>query len=187
MEFGTPTKLPDGRRFLKIQGAPIQLNNVKVQEGFGVASPTLELPESLYEKISALDEQVLTRAKEDKQAWFGADLKDETIQGAFQSSLTDGTLSVGLAKLKGEIVTKVFDNQKNSLELASVGEGAQCDVLLELAGLWFLKKSFGAVWRVIQARVRGPPKAPAFPTQYMFEDEPADEEVEADDPSDYID
>jgi hypothetical protein len=39
---------------------------------------------------------------------------------------------------------------------------------------------------VIQARVRGPPKAPTFPTQYMFEDE-VEEEVAADDPSDYID
>lgn len=186
MEFGGPMKLPDGRRFLKIQGCVIQLNNVKVQEGFGVQSPTLEVPEGLHEKISALDEQVLAKAKEDKLAWFGADLKDETIQGAFQSSLTDGTLSVGLAKLKGEVVTRVFDSQKNPVELTAVAEGAQCDVLVELAGLWFLKKSFGAVWRVIQARVRGPPKAPAFPTQYMFDDEPA-EEAAVEDPSDYID
>ena len=186
MEFGTPVKLQDGRRFLKIQGCTIQLNNVKVQEGLGVSSPTFELPESLHEKISVLDEEIVSRAKADKQAWFGADLKDETIQGAFQSSLTDGTLSAGLAKLKGEVVAKAFDSQKNPVELSAVGEGAQCDVLIELAGLWFLKKSFGAVWRVIQARVRSGPKAAAFPTQYMFEDE-VEEEVAEDDPSDYID
>ena len=48
MEFGTPVKLQDGRRFLKIQGCTIQLNNVKVQEGLGVSSPTFELPESLH-------------------------------------------------------------------------------------------------------------------------------------------
>lgn len=186
MEFGAPVKLPDGRRFLKINGAPVQLNNVKIQEGLGVPNPTIEVPEALWAKISALDEEIVSRAKSDKQAWFGADLRDETIQGAFQSSLTDGTLSVSLAKLKGAVVTKAFDSQKNALELETVGEGAQCDVLLELAGLWFLKKSFGAVWRVIQVRVRGPPKAPAFPTQYMFEDE-VEEEAAADDPTDYID
>ena len=186
MEFGAPVKLPDGRRFLKISGCVIQLNNVKVQEGLTTANPTLEVPESLQEKISVLDEEIVSRAKADKQAWFGADLKDETIQGAFQSTLTDGTLSAGLAKLKGEVVTKVFDSQKNPVELAAVAEGAQCDVLLELAGLWFLKKSFGAVWRVIQARVRSAPKAAPFPTQYMFEDE-VEEEVVEDDPSDYID
>jgi hypothetical protein len=186
MEFGAPVKLPDGRRFLKIKGCVVQLNNVTVQEGLVVPNPTVDVPEILHEKISAADDEIVSRAKADKQMWFGADLKDETIQGAFQSSLTDGTLSVSLAKLKGEIVAKAFDAQKNPLDLSAVGEGAQCDLLVELAGLWFLKKSFGAVWRVIQARVRGPPKAPTFPTQYMFEDE-VEEEVAADDPSDYID
>lgn len=186
MEFGSPVKLPDGRRFLKIKGALVQLNGVKVQEGLSVPNPTVEVPESLHEKISALDEEIVSRAKADKQAWFGADLKDETIQGAFQSSLTDGTLSVGLAKVKGEVVAKAFDSQKNPVELEAIGEGASCDLLVELAGLWFLKKSFGAVWRVIQVRVRAPPKAPAVPTQYMFEDE-VEEEAAAEDPADYID
>jgi hypothetical protein len=64
--------------------------------------------------------------------------------------------------------------------------GAARDLLVELAGLWFLKKSFGAVWRVVQARVRAAPKARSFPTQYMFEDEVEDAPAE-DDPADYID
>ena len=186
MEFGAPVKLPDGRRFLKISGCMIQLNGVTVQEGLSAANPTIAVPEGLHPKISALDEEVLTKAKADKMAWFGADLKDETIQGAFQSSLTDGTLSASLARVKGAVVTKAFDSQKNAIELEAVGEGAQCDLLVELAGLWFLKKSFGAVWRVIQARVRAAPKGPSFPTQYMFEDE-VEEEAAEDDPADYID
>jgi hypothetical protein len=186
MEFGVPQKLPDGRRFLKITGCVVQLNGARLQEGLAAPSITVDVPESLYDKISAIDEQVLTKAKESKQEWFGADLKDETIQGAFQSSLTDGTLSAALAKIKGEVVAKAFDCQKQEVELSSVAEGAQCDLLVELAGLWFLKKSFGAVWRIVQARVRSAPKAPAFPTQYMFEDE-VEEEPAADDPADYID
>ena len=59
----------------------------------------------------------------------------------------------------------------------------RCDVMLELSGLWFLKKSFGPIWRVIQVRVRGAPKAPDFPKEYLFTDDPADE----DDPADYVD
>jgi hypothetical protein len=186
MEFSVPQKLPDGRRFLKITGCVVQLNGVRLQEGLGVANVTVDVPESLHDKISAIDEQVLAKSKESKVEWFGADLKDETIQAAFQSSLTDGTLSAGLAKVKGAVVAKAFDCQKQEIELSSVGEGAQCDLLVELAGLWFLKKSFGSVWRIVQARVRSAPKAPAFPTQYMFEDE-VEEEQEADDPADYID
>ena len=186
MEFSVPQKLADGRRFLKISGCMIQLNGVRLQEGLGSTNVTIEVPESLHEKISARDEEIVAKAKEEKLTWFGADLKDETIQAAFQSSLTDGTLGVALAKLKGVVVTKAFDCQKVAVELESVEAGTQCDVLVELAGLWFLKKSFGGVWRIIQTRVRGPPKPPTFPTQYMFEDEVEEEQAE-DDPSDYID
>lgn len=186
MEFATPVKLPDGRRFLKITGQTLQLNGVKVQEGLTGPNVTVIVPESLASKISALDEEIVTKAKADKLVWFGADLADSTIQGAFQESLTDGTLGASLAKIKGEIVTRAFDSQKNPVELSSVGEGAQCDLLVELAGLWFLKKSFGTVWRIVQARVRAPPKAPAFPSQYMFEDEVEEPQAE-DDPTDYID
>jgi hypothetical protein len=51
--------------------------------------------------------------------------------------------------------------------------------------LWFLKKSFGPVWRVVQARIRGGDRPSTFPTQYMFEDE-AEAEAE-EDPTDYVD
>ncbi len=185
MEFGVPQKLPDGRRFLKITGCTIQVNGCRLQEGLG-PDTTFEVPEVLREKISAIDEQVLTKAKESKQEWFGADLRDETIQGAFQSSLTDGFAQAGLSKRGGAVVTKVFDSKKQEVDIASIGEGSNCDLLLELAGLWFLKKSFGAIWRIVQARVRTAPKAPAFPTQYMFDDE-VEEEPAVDDPADYID
>jgi len=181
MEFASPQKLPDGRYFLKITGQMLQLSNVKIQEALSSPSVTIEVSE---EKFSAIDEAILAKAKESKVAWFGRELSDDTIQSAFQGSITDGTLSASLAKIKGQVVTKVFNNQKEPIELSAVEAGAQLDVFVELAGLWFLKKSFGPVWRVIQARVRGAPRGPSFPTQYLFEDE--DEEVE-DDPADYVD
>jgi hypothetical protein len=180
MQFASPQKLPDGRYFLKITGQMIQLNNVKVQEGL-TPSVTIEVPE---DKFSSIDEAIVEEAKKSKVAWFGRELSDETIQAAFQGSVTDGCLSASLAKLKGEVVTKAFNSQKEPIELSSVEPGAQCDLFVELSGLWFLKKSFGPVWRIIQARVRGGVRPPSFPTQYMFEDEA---EPEEDDPADYVD
>ena len=181
MQFSsTPQKLLDGRYFLKITGQMLQLNNVKVQEGLA-SSLTIEVP---GDKFSAIDDEIVAKAKESKVAWFGRELSDETIQAAFQGSVTDGCLNASLAKLKGEVVTKAFNSQKESIELSAVEPGSQCDLFVELAGLWFLKKSFGPVWRVIQARVRGGARPPSFPTQYMFEDEV---EVEEDDPADYVD
>jgi hypothetical protein len=54
--------------------------------------------------------------------------------------------------------------------------------MFELAGLWFLKKSFGPIWRVLQVRVRGATRVVAS-KEYMFTDEPEDEE----DPADFLD
>jgi hypothetical protein len=51
--------------------------------------------------------------------------------------------------------------------------GTKCDILVELTGLWFLKKSFGPVWRVIQVRLK---KESSFPNKYMFSDEGDDQE-----------
>jgi hypothetical protein len=180
MEFASPQKLPDGRYFLKITGQMLQLNNVKIQEGLSAPSVTIEVSD---DRFGAIDEAILAKAKEAKVSWFGRELSDETIQAAFQASITDGTLSASLAKLKGEVVTKAFNSQKEPIELSAVEPGSQCDLFVELSGLWFLKKSFGPVWRVVQARVRGGARPPTFPTQYMFEDDLVEEE----DPADYVD
>jgi hypothetical protein len=85
--------------------------------------------------------------------------------------------------VKGEVRTLAFDSQKNPVDLQAVSSGTICDAVLELSGLWFLKKSFSPIWRIVQVRTR----AVAKPVQsYLFADDAVDEQ-EADDPSDYID
>ena len=63
-----------------------------------------------------------------------------------------------------------------------------CDFLFELAGLWFLKRSFGPIWRVVQVRQRPvpKPKTKGYPVEFQFADEP-EPEGEDDDPTDYLD
>ena len=180
MEYAKPQKLPDGRYFLKVTGARHQVNGLTLQDSlaakavnFGVSDPTL---------FAKIDEEILSQAKESKVEWFGKELSDETITNAYQESVTDSVLGASLATLKGEIVTTAFDTQKNMVELQDVKSGSTMDVLLELSGLWFLKKSFGPIWRVIQVRVRGSP-ARVHPKEYMFTDDPESDE----DPADYLD
>lgn len=183
MEYSTPQKLPDGRYFLKIVGQRKQLNNVTLQDDLTVKNINLKIEDTQVEFFTAIDEELLTQAKKSKVDWFGKELSDETIQSAYQESVTDGVVGASLASLKGEIITKAFDRQRESIALSTVKKGSQCDIVLELSGLWFLKKSFGPIWRVLQVRVRGAPKAPEFSKEYMFDDDPADE----DDPADYLD
>ena len=181
MEYGKPQKLPDGRYFLKISGAQHQVNGVVLQDPLVAKSINLKLADqSLFDGI---DTEILTKAKELKQEWFGKELSDETIQNAYQESVTDGSLGATLYTIKGNVVSKVYDSRKNPVEPQEVKAETKCDVILELSGLWFLKKSFGPIWRVIQVRVRG--TKVAEPEKYLFNDEVADEDE--DDPTDYLD
>jgi hypothetical protein len=183
MEYSKPQKLPDGRYFLKITGQRKQLNNVTLQDDLTNKNLSLKIAEDQAEFFNSVDAEILVQAKQSKVDWFSKELSDETIQNAYQESLTDGLVSASLATVKGEFVTRAFDRQRSAIDLAGVKKDTQCDVVLELSGLWFLKKSFGPIWRVLQVRVRGAPKAPEFAKEYMFEDDPAEE----DDPADYLD
>jgi hypothetical protein len=183
MEYSKPQKLPDGRYFLKITGQRKQFNDVTLQDDLTNKNLSIKIKDDQAEFFKTVDEEVLNQAKQSKVDWFGKELSDETIQSAYQDSLTDGLVGASLATVKGEFVTRAFDRQRTSIELSTVKKDTQCDVVLELSGLWFLKKSFGPIWRVLQVRIRGAPKAPEFAKEYLFEDDPAEE----DDPADYLD
>jgi len=181
MEYGKPQKLPDGRYFLRIAGKTQQVNSLVLQDSLETKTVKFKVPEGT-DIFKAIDEEILTQAKASKVEWFGKELSDETILNAFQESITDGILDASLATVKGQVTTTAFDTQKNQVELQAVKAETKCDVMLELAGLWFLKKSFGPIWRVLQVRVRGGAVAPP-PKEYMFTDEPEDDE----DPADFLD
>lgn len=183
MEYSKPQKLPDGRYFLKVTGQRKQLNGVVLQDDLTNKNLNLKIQDDQAEFFNNVDAEILTQAKQSKQEWFGKELLDDTIAAAYQESLTDGLVGASLATVKGEFVTRAFDRQRNAIDLANVKKDTECDVVLELSGLWFLKKSFGPIWRVLQVRIRGAPKAPEFAKEYLFDDDPAED----DDPADYLD
>jgi hypothetical protein len=182
MEYGTPQKLPDGRYFLKISGCRHQVNSLVLQDSLAAKSVNFKTDSNIF---ASIDEQILSQAKTAKQEWFGKELSDETIHNAYQESVTDGVLGASLVTIKGQVATLAFDTRKNPVELQGIQPETTCDCVVELSGLWFLKKSFGPIWRVLQVRVRAPPKAPEAPTEYLFSDEP--EDPVDDDPADYLD
>jgi hypothetical protein len=84
-----------------------------------------------------------------------------------------------MATAKGEVVTKVFgaDKQPKAMEEVS----GKVDLIVELSGVYFFKKSFGPIFRVIQVKESGS-VSKKVPAEYMFQD---DEDEE--DPNDYLD
>ena len=191
MEYGTPVKIPDGRYFLKVSAKGDtrvfhQVNNVQVDGTLTKETRQVNLRIPSKTLFANIDNELLSQAEVSKLEWFGKDVSAETIRSAYQASLSaDGELSASLAAIKGKVVTTFFDVQKNPVEEIS---GA-CDFLFELAGLWFLKRSFGPIWRVVQVRQRSAPKpkTKGYPVEFQFADEPEPEAEEEDDPTDYLD
>jgi hypothetical protein len=60
--------------------------------------------------------------------------------------------------------------------LNSIEANTVLDVLIELTGIWFLKKSFGLHWRVLQVRDIPVPKKQV----YLFENQESDESSDDD-------
>jgi hypothetical protein len=182
--YGTPKQLADGRYYVKIsQGEEstrvmVQLNKVKLLTKFDESDDvTLELNQAALDKIASIDAQNIAASKVNSQSWFGKVLADQTLEAAYSKSNQE--LSMNTTKAR---ITKIFAHDKTPVEPETIEAGVMCDVILELAGIWFLKKTFGPIWRIAQVRLLAPPKK-VYPDEYLFQD---DEEPEADADDDYI-
>lgn len=184
MLFGNPTKLPDGRYFLKVtqengDACIHQVNNVKlsVAEGNQVS---VNVPADTVTLFSDIDEQIVAQAKESKVQWFGKEISDETVTSAYQKSVNpEHELSASFVTIKGKVVTTFYDTQKARVELTQFDQTALVDILAELSGLVFAKRTFEPVWKVVQGRIKAPPKS-KFPREYLFKDDPVEEEEDID-------
>jgi len=193
MEYSQPVKIPDGRYYIKVtkggERVFYQLNKMKLMDESLLATKnlTFALPEMACDILSAVEDELMSQAIASKMDWFGKDIANETISKAYQSALEGATFQAPLATVNGQNVVVAYDSRKEAVQLDQVQKDAVIDVLVELSGLWFLKKSFGPIFRIAQIRV--PNQAPArktFPTQYLFDDA-QDEVEETESANDYLD
>ena len=170
MLYNAPAKGDDGLYFVKAlndtkRKCLVQLNKVKVADISGDVVLDL-VSDANIQKIGDIDALNLEAAQENCETWFGKQLSEKVIQGAYTPSVSDGQIT-------GECIeaTKVFSAQQESIDLEHMQSGKTCDVILEFAGLWFAKKSFGSSWNVVQVRVHPDPILDTYPEEYAFVDE----------------
>lgn len=174
-------KLQDGRYFANVttEGGSRharQLNNVVIKSNF------LECDNVVLDVSSSLDvfddykNKIVQAAVENSEKWFQKPLNQKTIEAAFDNPVSqDGEITV--AKIRQNI--PVFDHTRTQVGPESITEDMVCNVILEFSGLVFMKKSFSAMWRIAQVKLKPPPKKKLY-CEYMFDDEdenePEDEE-----------
>lgn len=170
MLYNAPAKGDDGLYFVKAlndskRKCLVQLNKVKVADVSG--DIVFELAsEANVQKIGVIDTLNLEAARENCETWFGKQLSEKVIEGAYTSSVADGQVTGERIE-----VTKAFNAQQESVDIENVQAGKVCDVILEFAGLWFAKKSFGSSWNVVQVRIHPDPILDTYPEEYAFVDE----------------
>lgn len=166
MEFSAPTKLPDGRYYVKVASdVRIVEKNVKI----GEIQDDMVVTLSDTSQIQSFDEKLVDAAFQNSAQWFQREIVKDVIAGYYQSALEDKILQiVPNTTPKGKVAVGIFSDSKDPLE--RVDPGTVCTVLLQLDGLWFLKKSFGPVWKLVQVRV----KRQAQPIQCLIDDEDSD-------------
>jgi hypothetical protein len=180
MLYSQPKKLPDGRYYLKVSKdngdrCMLQLNNSTLLTSFSDGENlTLSLSEKGLEKINALNAENLSAARENSTSWFGKEVTERTLVTAYTPSVNGNTMITSKATINKNVVTKCYDHEKNTVSLDSLTEDTKCDVIVEVSGLWFMKKTFGPIWRLAQIRLK-PPAKKTYPDQYLFNDSGSDE------------
>jgi hypothetical protein len=170
MLYNAPAKGDDGLYFVKAlndskRKCLVQLNNVKIVDVSGDIVMDLG-SETNISKIQGIDAQNLSAAVENAETWFGKKLSDKVVEGAYTSSVADNQITGERIE-----VTKVFNSDQEMVDFDVVQPEKTCDVILEFAGLWFAKKSFGSSWNVVQVRVHPDPILDTYPEEYAFVDD----------------
>ena len=189
MKYGQPKKLPDGRYYLKTttdEDKPytIQLNNSTLVTKFSDSDEvTISLSEKGIEKINEINTKNLAAAKEHSVEWFVKSVSEKTLEAAHTTNVNGSTMNAGKVTVNKNVVTRCYNHTKDQIDPETVQEDVQCDIILELSGLWFMKKTFGPIWRIAQLRLKAPKKK-LYTEEFMFVD--SDEDAPEENDEDYI-
>jgi len=175
MKYEEPKQLADGRFFARASndnGSKIvaQLNGSTIINADEI---TLQLSSAGLQKVKSIDTDVLQDAKVNSVSWFGREIQQKTLDTAYNYSVTSEKYMNVTKSTKNPLI--YYDSNKTLKDSSLLENGTICDVLLEMVGVWFLKKTFGVQWRIVQVRDTKSVKVP----EYLFQDE--EEEKQEDD------
>jgi hypothetical protein len=137
-------------------------------------SMTLSLDEENQKSVSEVDTLVLSSAKENCELWFSRVVADKTLETAYTKSFSNGTMNVTKPSYH-----KVY-RLREVVSDADLSEGNVCDVVIELSGISFTKKTYSPVWKIVQTRLKELPKK-KYHDEYLFQDDEPVEEASDDD------
>ena len=166
-------KLRDGRYFAKVSQEngkrhTCQINNVTLKSNLNDTKNVILDVSHSVDFFEDYKTRIIEAAAENSKLWFSKTLSQKTVEAAFENPVTqDGEITVS----KVTPTVPVFDHTRTQVN-TELQEEVVCDVIFEYSGLIFNKKSFTAMWRIAQVKLKTPLKAKPY-SEYMFDDEEA--------------
>lgn len=166
-EYTSPVKVPDGRYIVKTASPKlVTLYNVVITKQ-GDDCYCIQVPGN-DKTLDDIDKEIVNDAVTHSTEWFRKEMSHDIVSSYFQSSVDDGVLQVDeVVNARGKSQVLFFGQSKEVIEFVS---GSTYNVLLQLDGLWFLKRSFGTTWKIVQARM----KKDVQPVECLIRDEDSD-------------
>jgi len=164
MLYNTPAKGDDGCYFVRATNDDkkkhfVQLNNVRVTNISGGELTIDPCSDANKKKITSIDKANLQAAQENSVEWFGKAKLADALKKAYSA-----------AELVAERIppTKVFSADQEVIDFESIQEGRECSIILEYAGMWFVKTAFGPSYNVVQVKLHPEPIKSEYPEEYAF-------------------
>lgn len=156
MIYEAPTRDQDGCYIVKVKTDEnkkclFQLRNVSVRD----LGQEIEMKSSKLDTIKEVDQENLNVATERSKEWFNKELSQETLKTFYTPSFVKNVMTADKIS-----ATRVFNPERESIPFEIISEPKSCDVLLEFAGIWFAKKTFGPIWNVVQIKLVKPTPEP---------------------------
>ena len=172
MIYDPPTRDQDGCYIVRVKSDEnkkclFQLRNVSVRD----LGQEVEIKSSKFDTIKAVDGENLNIASERSKDWFKKEMSQETLKTFYQPSFTKNIMNADKIG-----ASRVFNPERESIPFEIISEAKTCDVLLEFAGIWFAKKTFGPMWNVVQIKLVKPTPEPEPEPEAEPEPEPEQEE-----------
>ena len=172
MIYETPVKDEDGCYIVKVKSDEgkkclIQLKNVSVRD----VGSEVEIKTKNFESVKAVDDETLSIASERSVEWFKKELGEDKLKAFYTPSFTKNTMTA--EKINA---TRVFNPERESIPFDIIKEFKTCDVLMEFAGVWFAKKTFGPIWNIVQVKLVKPKPEPVPEPEPEAAPEPEAEE-----------
>jgi hypothetical protein len=116
-------------------------------------------------KVRRLDDILIDTATARSEEWFGKKMTRDLVAEFYRKLLNDKNpayppvlkVKVGMG-FNGEPNAQFYDETRAPVGIEYFGKGAVVKMIIELSSVWFVNKTFGATFRLVQAAVVTKPK-----------------------------